>query len=267
MTRRRMRGEPGKVWLVGAGPGDPELLTLKAARVIGGADVIAYDELVSEEVLAWAPEDCERVPVGRRAAGVRHHPDGADDRIHPVVIERAREGKCVVRLKGGDPFVFGRGGEELEALAEAGIEAEVIPGITTALGAAASQCLPLTHRGVATSVTLMTAHRLDDRLGPLANAPRDGTLAIYMGATRLSEIARTLIEAGFPADLPACVIESATTPRERATHAMLATLGEVEAAPPAIVLVGEAIRAPHRRETCGSSFTQKRSGLCAQSPE
>src|SRR5271165_5295135 len=144
----------GKVWLVGAGPGDPELLTVRAHRLLASARVVAYDELVAPEILAIAPDDAERIPVGRRAKGCRHH----EARIHPLVIERALEGKDVVRLKGGDPFVFGRGGEEAEELAAARIPFDVVPGISAALGAAASAHIPLTHREASQSVTFATAH-------------------------------------------------------------------------------------------------------------
>jgi len=144
----------GKVWLVGAGPGDPELLTVRAHRLLTTASVVAYDELVPAGVLALAPAAAERIPVGRRAGGCRHH----EARIHPLIVERALEGKDVVRLKGGDPFVFGRGGEEAEELATARVPFEVVPGISAALGAAAAAGLPLTHRECAASVTLVTAH-------------------------------------------------------------------------------------------------------------
>jgi uroporphyrin-III C-methyltransferase len=231
------RKEPGKVWLVGAGPGDPDLLTLRALRVISTADVVAYDELVSEEILSCAPEDAERIPVGRRAAGVRYH----EDSIHPLVIERARRGLCVVRLKGGDPMIFGRGGEEAAALAEAGVPCEIVPGITAAIGAAASTGIPLTHRGVSASVTLVSAHRIDGAADALAHAPRGGTLAIYMGATRLASVADTLMRSGWPGATPVAVIASATRADEHVTTATLATLADVEAAPPAIVLVGEVV--------------------------
>src|SRR5580693_1753973 len=144
----------GKVWLVGAGPGDVELLTVRAHRLLAVARVVAHDELVSPAVLAVAPPDAELIAVGRRAGGCRHH----EARIHPLVLERALEGKDVVRLKGGDPLVFGRGGEEAEELAAARIPFEFVPGISAALGAAATANIPLTHRECSASVTLVTAH-------------------------------------------------------------------------------------------------------------
>src|SRR5271170_928188 len=162
----------GKVWLVGAGPGDPELLTVRAYRLLTTARVLAYDELVSPAILALAPADAERIPVGRRAGGCRHH----EARIHPDVVLRALEGKDVVRLKGGDPFVFGRGGEEAEELCAARVPFEVVPGISAALGAAAAAHIPLTHRECAASVTFVTAHAAQGDPDVAANVPPEGTL-------------------------------------------------------------------------------------------
>jgi uroporphyrin-III C-methyltransferase/precorrin-2 dehydrogenase/sirohydrochlorin ferrochelatase len=237
--RERVRG---KVWLVGAGPGDVELLTVKAARVIAAADVIAYDELVSAEVLALGRPDAERVAVGRRAAGCRHH----EARIHPAVILAALAGKTVVRLKGGDPFIFGRGGEEAEELAAAHVPFEVVPGISAALGAAAQLHIPLTHRECSASVTFATAHAREGEERPLAAVvPPDGTLVLYMGLRRLATICEELIALGRGADTPACVVSNATRANARAVFATLGTLAvaaeasQVEA--PALVMVGDAV--------------------------
>jgi uroporphyrin-III C-methyltransferase len=236
------RIQRGKVWLVGAGPGDPELLTLRAYRLIRDAEVIAYDELVSEEILAFAPAAAERIPVGRRASGCRHH----EAKIHPSVILRALEGKTVVRLKGGDPFVFGRGGEEAEELSAARVPFEVVPGISAALGAAASVGIPLTHREVSGAVTLATAHaRSGDewRLSP--SLPADGTLVFYMGLGKLREAVAGLLAQGRSPSTPAAVVASATLPNEHLVLGTLADLVEkVEAAgiqPPALVIVGEVV--------------------------
>jgi uroporphyrin-III C-methyltransferase len=238
VTEQRLpRPAGGKVWLVGAGPGDPELLTLRALRVLSSADVIAYDELVSDEILAYAARDAERIPVGRRAAGVRHH----EASIHPLVIDRASRGLSVVRLKGGDPMIFGRGGEEAAALVAAGIPYEIVPGVSAAIGAAASTSIPLTHRGVSASLTIVAAHRIDGEDDALATVPCSGTLAIYMGATRLASVSQALIRRGWPDGTPVAVIHRATCPDERVTTATLATLGAIEAAPPAIVIVGEVV--------------------------
>ncbi len=237
----------GKVWLVGAGPGDPDLLTVKAARLLAACDVLAHDELVSPEILALAPASAERIPVGRRAVGPRHH----DARIHPLVVARALEGRDVVRLKGGDPLVFGRGGEEAEELAAARIPFEFVPGITAALGAAASAGVPLTHRDCASQVTLLTAHAAE---GPPSAArpagaptapPAEGTLVLYMGLAALEETCANLVARGRPASTPALVVSRATTRAERravgtlASIAALARAARLEA--PALLFVGEVV--------------------------
>ena len=201
----------GKVWLVGAGPGDPELLTVRAVRVLEQADVVAYDELVSPEILDVAPRSAERIPVGRRAGGCRHH----EARIHPLVVERAVAGLQVVRLKGGDPFVFGRGGEEAEELAAARVPFEVVPGISAALGAAAATGIPLTHREVASSVTFATAHAANPRSSErdvAAIVPREGTLVFYMGLGRIEELCADLITLGRSPETPAAVVSRASLP-------------------------------------------------------
>jgi uroporphyrin-III C-methyltransferase len=232
----------GKVWLVGAGPGDPELLTMKAHRVIRRASVVAFDELVSAEILQLAPRRAERVPVGRRANGCRHH----DVRIHPAVIQRALEGRTVVRLKGGDPSIFGRGGEEAEELARAGIPFEIIPGITAALGAG----VPLTHRDVSSSVTFATAHFKDDGRALADSLPARGTVVLYMGLGRLAATCRTLIDCGRAPNTPAMVVSRATTRDERRVTGTLADIATLAARlpAPALLVVGEvvarAVRSP-----------------------
>lgn len=237
----------GKVWLVGAGPGDPELLTVRAHQLLRAARVVAYDELVSPEILAIAPADAELVPVGRRARGCRHH----EARIHPLVLERALEGRDVVRLKGGDPFVFGRGGEEAEELAAARIPFEVVPGISAALGAAARAGFPLTHRECAASVTLLTAHAAHGEPHVTANVTRDGTLVFYMGLGRLEETCAILVADGRSPSTPAAVIARATLPDERTIVGSLADIAQrtrdsgVEA--PALLVVGEVVA--HRVES------------------
>jgi uroporphyrin-III C-methyltransferase/precorrin-2 dehydrogenase/sirohydrochlorin ferrochelatase len=230
----------GKVWLVGAGPGDPELLTLRAARLLEDAEVVAYDELVSPAILARARHDAEMIPVGRRAKGCRHH----EGKIHPLVIERALAGKNVVRLKGGDPLVFGRGGEEAEELASAGIPFAFVPGISAALGAAASTHIPLTHREVARSVTLATAHATSGDVDLLA-LPREGTIVLYMGVAHLDRTFASLIANGRSPSTPAAVISRATLLDERVVTGTLADLAELARAEnlptPAIVIVGEVV--------------------------
>lgn len=241
MRATKKRG--GWVYLIGAGPGDVELLTLKAARLLGEADVVAYDELVSDDILALAPAHAELVPVGRRAKGCRYH----EDKIHPVVIERAREGKTVVRLKGGDPFVFGRGGEEGEELAAAGIPFEVVPGISAALGAAASTGIPLTHRECASSVTFATAHAATDSGDPklAVTVPLTGTVVLYMGLGRIAETAASLVAAGRDPSTPVAVVAHATRPTQRTVVGTLETIAaDVEHAKlpaPALIVVGEVV--------------------------
>ena len=229
--------------MVGAGPGDPELLTVRAARLLLEAEVVAYDELVADEILDLAPKSAERIAVGRRANGCRHH----DEKIHPLVIERAREGFDVVRLKGGDPFVFGRGGEEAEELARAGIPFEIVPGISAALGAAATSGIPLTHREAASSVTFATAHAATDDGDPklALTVPLTGTVVLYMGLSRIGETARALVVAGRSGETPVAVVASATRPEQRIVVATLATIASAVTAAkleaPAVVIVGEVV--------------------------
>jgi uroporphyrin-III C-methyltransferase len=227
---------------VGAGPGDPELLTVRAARLVATVPVIAYDELVSQEILSLARDDAERIPVGRRANGCRHH----EARIHPLVVVRAIEGKEVVRLKGGDPLVFGRGGEEAEELAAARIPFEVVPGISAALGAAARMGIPLTHRECASSVTLATAHAArDDEVVLRGDVPREGTIVFYMGLSRIEATCAALVTGGRAPETPAAVISRATLVGEQvvvgtlANIAALARDAAVEA--PALLVVGEVV--------------------------
>jgi uroporphyrinogen III methyltransferase / synthase len=222
----------GRVYLVGAGPGDPDLLTVRALRLLERAEVVAYDELVPMEIVALAAPGAERLPVGRRRGR-----GAVPYRVHPAVIERARAGKMVVRLKTGDPFVFGRGGEELEELAEEGIPAEVVPGISAALGAAAATGIPLTHRGVAAAVTLATGH-------DGARLATPGTLVLYMAAHNLERCMRELALAGRPEATPAAYVEAATTPRQRVVIGTIATLAASIGDPgdaPGLVIVGDVV--------------------------
>jgi uroporphyrin-III C-methyltransferase len=247
----------GFVSLVGVGPGDPELLTLKAARALAEAEVVAYDELVSEEILALAPSEAERIPVGRRGGGVRHH----EVDLHPSVVERARMGKRVVRLKGGDPSIFGRVGEEALVLAEAGVPFEIVPGVSAALGAAASLALPLTHRLVSSAVTFVTAHLAPRADGTpdlerferqIADLPREGTIVFYMGLGALSHLRAALAKAGWSLETPALAVSKATTAAERAVSGKLEDLPAlVEAArleAPALVIVGQVVAVRERVE-------------------
>jgi uroporphyrin-III C-methyltransferase len=230
----------GRVYLVGAGPGDPSLLTMRAYRLLSTARVVAYDELVSQEILALAPSDAVMIPVGRRRGT---SPDAPS--IHPTVLERALAGDDIVRLKGGDPFVFGRGGEEAEQLAALRIPFEVIPGVSAALGAAASSGIPLTHRDAASSVTFTTAHlRHDGAARELAaRVPAEGTVVLYMGLATLAETAAALIAQGRSPTTPAAVVSHATLPTEKTVVSDLASIATAAAGleAPALVIVGDVV--------------------------
>jgi uroporphyrin-III C-methyltransferase/precorrin-2 dehydrogenase/sirohydrochlorin ferrochelatase len=230
----------GEVYLIGAGPGDPDLLTLRALQLLQQADVVLYDRLVSDAVLARARRDAQRIFVGKEAGD----PQNAQAQIHELMIKYARAGLRVARLKGGDPFIFGRGGEEIEALAANGIAYVVVPGITAALGAAASAGIPLTHRRLAQSVTFAAGHALDDdALDWDALARPNHTAVFYMGVTHLPKIVARLRASGAAADHPAALIERATLPEERVISGTLATLEalarEAKIAAPALLIVGE----------------------------
>jgi uroporphyrinogen III methyltransferase/synthase len=233
------------VYLVGAGPGNPALLTLRAVECLGQADVVIYDKLVPERLLDHAPAGVERVCVGNLPGC---HPDRWPH-IHEAMIRFARQGKCVVRLKGGDPFIFGRGGEEAEALRHAGIPFEVVPGVTSALGASAYAGIPLTHRQHASAVAILTGHenpaKPDSSLDWPALARFPGTLVIYMGISRLPAIVSVLRDNGKAADTPAAVIHRATTGEQQT---LLATLEELPTkvltegvTAPAIIIIGPVV--------------------------
>jgi uroporphyrin-III C-methyltransferase / precorrin-2 dehydrogenase / sirohydrochlorin ferrochelatase len=236
----------GIVHLVGAGPGNPELLTLKALRLLSQADVIVYDRLVGQEVMDMARRDAERLYVGKERS---NHSIPQED-IHALLVEKARQGKRVVRLKGGDPFIFGRGGEEVEALIAAGIKVEITPGITAALGCAASTLTPLTHRDHANGVTFITGHAKDG--DPDKNALSHDwqalamphhTLVVYMGVHTSKMVSERLIAYGRAKDTPVVVIENGTRVDERVRYLTLATLTEaLKSAPPSgptLVIIGE----------------------------
>lgn len=244
----------GGISLVGAGPGDPELITLRGYRRLQQSEVLVYDNLVSPAVVDYAPPDAERIYVGKSAG--RH--TLAQEEINQLLLTKVRTGKRVVRLKGGDPFVFGRGGEEMDLLLEYGVAVEIVPGITAALGAAASFGFPLTHRDYAQSCMFVTGHLKDHSvdLNWQALAQPKQTLVIYMGVTGLDTIVRELQAAGLPGGTPAALIYRATWPEQKAFPATLATLIEaaVENAvkPPALIVIGEVTgllsqeRSPHR---------------------
>ncbi len=229
----------GKVWLVGAGPGDPDLLTLRAARLIMRAEVIVHDALVDPRILALVSPSARLVSAAKRRS--RHTmPQHA---INALLVAEARAGREVVRLKGGDPFIFGRGGEEVEACREAGVAVEVVPGITAAMGAAAAAQLPLTHRDAASVVSFVAGQckgLTEQNWAGLAGAGR--TLVIYMGVANADAIARKLIADGLAPDTPLAVVENAARPEMRVLRAHLAALSQVIASKgvqgPAIIVIG-----------------------------
>ncbi|MFK8023894.1 MAG: uroporphyrinogen-III C-methyltransferase [Ilumatobacter sp.] len=223
------------VSLVGAGPGDPDLLTVRATRRLASADVVVHDALVGEGILALIPDDVERVDVGKRVG--RPVPQ---EMISALLVSLARQGRRVVRLKGGDPFVFGRGGEEAIALEAAGVDYEVIPGITSSIAAPAVAGIPVTHRGVAAGFTVVTGHRRtgESSVDWSALARVGGTIVILMGVTHRAAIARELIGGGLAPDTPVAMIQAATTADERVERCVLAELATAPVEPPATIVVG-----------------------------
>jgi len=232
------------VYLVGAGPGDPDLLTVKALRLLQVADVVVYDRLVSPEILTLIPAGASRIDVGKQP---NRHPVPQDE-INQLLVRSARTGRTTVRLKGGDPFTFGRGSEEALALAAEAVPYEVVPGITSASGCAAAAGFPLTHRGLATGVRFVTGHCRNDidlDLDWQGLADTDTTLVIYMGRANIAVISERLMAHGLPADLPVATIFNGTTPRQQVR---LSTLGDIASdmavcrlAGPALFVVGRVV--------------------------
>ena len=224
------------VALVGAGPGDPGLLTRRGAELLGAADVVVYDRLVARELLDLAPAGAELIDVGKGPGQ-----SGLQARINELLVAHGRSGRRVVRLKGGDPFVFGRGGEEAEACRNAGVEVEVVPGVSSAFAAPAAAGIPVTHRNVSTSVTVVTGHAGDpslpgvdwDALGRL-----DGTLVILMGMGARATIAERLVAAGRDPSLPVAVVHWGTTDHQQVVRTDLAHLADVDLPAPAAIVVG-----------------------------
>jgi uroporphyrin-III C-methyltransferase len=235
----------GRVALVGAGPGDPDLITVKALRLLRGADVVVYDRLVDPRLLDEAPVLARRIFVGK-GDGVHVM---AQDRINALLIAHARSGRRVVRLKGGDPFVFGRGGEEAEALAAAGIPFEVVPGVSAAVAVPAYAGIPLTHRGVASSFAVVTGHEADGKAESALDWSRLAravdTLVILMGVRSLPRTAAALLEGGRRADTPVAIVRWGTTDAQATTVSRLdevaALAGSTRLAPPAVIVVGEVV--------------------------
>lgn len=231
----------GFVSIIGAGPGDPGLITVKGLERLRQADVVLYDRLVAEELLLEASSHAELIDVGKEPKRHRR----SQDEINVLLIEKAREGKSVARLKGGDPFVFGRGGEECQALAEAGIRYEVIPGVSSVIAVPAYAGIPVTQRNVTTSFTVIAGHTGGDESDVDWDAvPRDGTLIFVMGVEHMPQIVLSLITRGYSPETPAAVIEKGTTSNQVVVTATLADIVEKAAhlQPPSILIVGEVVR-------------------------
>ncbi|GLR09520.1 uroporphyrinogen-III C-methyltransferase [Mixta theicola] len=233
----------GSVWLVGAGPGDAGLLTLKALRLLGEADVVVYDRLVSEEVLALIPASTLALDAGKTPGfhGMKQH------QISQLLVDLARSGRNVVRLKGGDPFIFGRGGEEMQQLQAAGIACQIVPGITAATGCAAACGIPLTHREMAQSVRFITGHGKEGKPQLAWESLQDAsqTLVFYMGLTWSAELSLQLCRHGRAADTPVAVVERGTRHDQRVLIATLATLAatiaQYQPQSPSLIIVGEVV--------------------------
>ena len=247
----------GEAYVVGAGPGSPELITIRGRQLLASADVVLYDRLVNVELLQYARRDAELICVGKTP----RRPSITQKQLNRLLVGLVQSGKRVCRLKGGDPFIFGRGGEELEALATAGLKFQVVPGVSAAEGCAAYAGIPLTLRGVAQAVLLTTGHTMDAAAPALMEFQPGQTLALYMGVAQYAEISAALIAKGHSPDTPAAIVESGTTDRQRVVRTVLGSLAAAQAAldirPPALLIVGETTRyaeryswfAPSRIET------------------
>lgn len=234
----------GFVWLIGAGPGAADLITLRGLRALQGAEAVVYDELANHDLLEHCPAGCSLHPVGKRAG--RHN--ASQDEINALLVSLAQAGKKVVRLKGGDPLVFGRAGEEIEALRAANLPYEIVPGVTAATAAAAAAGLPLTHRDFSSAVVFVTGHQCAANTGGLdwaALAKLKATLCFYMGVRRLPEIVHNLVEYGMDGTTPLALISQATLPAQKiviTTLAGAAAIPSDQIAQPALVVIGEVVR-------------------------
>ncbi|MBE6493566.1 MAG: uroporphyrinogen-III C-methyltransferase [Methanosphaera stadtmanae] len=225
------------VYMIGAGPGDPDLITVKAVKILKKADIILYDSLANDELLNYAPDDVELIYVGKRAGEhYRKQPE-----INQLLIDAGKKYENVVRLKGGDPFIFGRGGEEELALLGEGINVEFVPGINSAIGAATSIGLPLTHRAIATSLTLVTGHEDPQKTEKQVNWDYTAdTLVVFMGVGLLKKYIPKLLEYRSP-DTPVCAIEKGTLPDQRIVFGTLGDITEKRIRPPALIIIGEVV--------------------------
>ncbi len=255
----------GRVALVGAGPGDASLLTLRAAELLGRAQIVFFDALTEPSVLAWCHEGAELVPVGKRGG----RKSITQEEIHRRMIEAAHTGRFVVRLKGGDPFVFGRGGEEVLALAAAGITVEVVPGVSSATAAPGLAGIPLTQRGIASSFAVTTARRSDGTIHDFRDLAGVDTLVVMMPVGSLQVVTHQLIKAGRAARCPAALVEAASTPRQRTIQGTLSTIArqtlEERVTGPAILVVGEVVAAllaaTHPNRSVASAFPSSLPGV------
>ncbi|HLB70402.1 MAG TPA: uroporphyrinogen-III C-methyltransferase [Candidatus Methanoperedens sp.] len=242
----------GKVYLVGSGPGDPELLTIKAKRLIESAEVILYDQLPGEDILNMLPRSAEKIDVGKYAGSHKL----SQWQINELLVKRAKEGKVVIRLKGGDPYLFGRGGEEAQVLVREGIEVEVVPGITSAIAVPAYAGIPITHRDFASMVTFITGHedptKEETALDWEVLAKFEGTLVILMGVSMLERNVKELLKYGKSIDTPVAVIERGTRPDQRVTIGTLADIVTLckrrKVKAPAITVIGDVVKL--HRELC-----------------
>ncbi|MCV2401300.1 uroporphyrinogen-III C-methyltransferase [Marinomonas sp. C2222] len=243
----------GKVYLIGAGPGDPELLTLKAHRLLTTAEVVLYDRLVGQEIIDLIPETAEKMYVGK-AKSMHSLPQ---DELNALIAAKAKENKIVVRLKGGDPFIFGRGGEELEELIQESVPFEVVPGVTAAAGCAAYAGIPLTHRDYAQSVRFLTGHLKDGTTDlPWEELVHPAqTLVIYMGLTGLEETSASLIKFGMSPTMPVAVVEKGTTKNQRVFTSTIGSVYELavknEVKSPALLIIGEVVSLQEKLEWYG----------------
>ena len=235
----------GKVFICGAGPGDPNLITLKARELLNSCDVVLYDRLICKEIIDQIPARCEKIYVGRSIGDLTTHQDTTNN----LMVEEAKKGKRVLRLKGGDPFIFGRGGEEAEYLFERNIEFEIIPGVTSAIGSAAYAGIPLTDRRFASSVSFVSGHEDPEKNEPVVKwdklADTAGTLVILMGLERLESISSNLITAGMSKDTSVAIIENGTSRKQRVIVGTLSNIMEkvkdAKTKPPAIIIVGNVV--------------------------
>ncbi|WP_181136805.1 uroporphyrinogen-III C-methyltransferase [Vibrio hyugaensis] len=255
--------QPGEVALVGAGPGDPELLTLKALNCLQQADVVLYDYLVSDEIMALIPSKTILVCVGKRAG---HH-SVPQEKTNQLLVDFAKQGHKVVRIKGGDPFVFGRGGEELEVLADAGVRFQVVPGITAAAGATAYAGIPLTHRDYAQSALFVTGHLKEesDDMDWSTLARGNQTLVIYMGLMKSHYIQNQLIKHGRDTSTPIAIIERGTQIQQKVFSGSLSQLSELskEAQAPSLIVVGEVVRLSQKLDWFLSSTEINKSAIAS----